>query len=112
MGQAWRLFPRHTVPTWPLHLLPFLDQRAAMAEKHGEKVSASPALYVPALTDFPTDADVRHKVQDRHEVGETAEDARLPDSLSVLPHRVAWHEVGDNADAEVVKATEETVLEF
>ncbi|GFR89717.1 hypothetical protein ElyMa_006131900 [Elysia marginata] len=108
----WSLRSRHADSAWTLHLLRLLHQRARIAEYNSEQVSAATTLDVPTLSDLATHAHQSDQVQYGHEVSQATQKTVLAHRLGVLAKRVARHKVGDEAQAKVVEAAEETMLEF
>ena len=95
---------------WLLHLLSLLHERAEVAEEDHQQVLAAPARYPRTLADFPAHAEQRHDVGQRDEVDQAAEEAGVPYGLRVLAERVARHEVGNDAQAQVVETAADAVF--
>jgi len=64
------------------------------------------------LSNLAPDGDPGHQVQHGHEQGEAAQAARVSYCLSILAKSVAGNEVCDDAEAAVVEAAEQAVLEL
>lgn len=104
------LCPGHGLDSRDLDFLSFLHQGTQGAAADQQQIVEGRARDATLLADFPSDFDGCHEVDDRHEVGNTASTARLTDGLRVLAESVARDEVGDNTQAKVVEATEESML--
>ncbi|KAK3803834.1 hypothetical protein RRG08_029428 [Elysia crispata] len=83
-----------------------------MAENDGQQVSTAATFDVPALSDLASDTHQGYYVQYWNEVRQAAEATGLAHCLSGLAESVTRHEVSDQAQADVVEAAKETVLEF
>lgn len=81
-----------------------------MAEEDHEQILAAASRDARALTDLPAHAEQGGDVEQRHEVHEPAETARLAHRLGVLAEGVARHEIGDDAQPHVVETAEDSVL--
>lgn len=89
-----------------------LTQRARSAEPIDAKVADDRTIDVALSAHLATDDGAADEVGDRTQTQQTVQYARLTDRLGHLTCRVARDEVGQNANATIVKATEETVLEL
>ena len=93
-------------------LVSLLHQGTERATHDGEAVVEGAAHEIVLLPDLPSDLDPGDEVEDGHEHGQGALDARLVHLLSVLPLDVAWGQPGDDAHAAVVEAAEQAVFEL
>jgi len=106
------LVTRHGVAAGALHLLGLLHDGAEWAEKYCTKIAEAAAVYAVLLSNLAPDGHACHQVEHGHEQGEAAQATRVSYSLSIFAEGVAGYEVGDDAEAAVVEAAEQPVLEL
>ena len=82
-----------------------------MTEQDRQQVFAAPSGNARTFPNLAAHAHQGCDVGQGDEVDETAEEAGVAHGLGVLAEGVAGHEVGDDAQAHVVEAAEQTVLE-
>merc|ERR1719216_328057 len=106
------LFPGHGLGAGRLHFLRLLHQGAQRAAADHQQIVERGARDASLLPDLPSDLQSGHDVGNGQDVQEAAREAGLADGLSVLSELVAGHEVGDDAQPDVVEAAEGSVLPF
>jgi hypothetical protein len=109
---ALDLCPCNALSSWRLDLLRLLYEGTQWTTHNREKVPNAAAVDAPGFPDLPAHRDQGNDLKDGHEVGHATENARLADCLRVLAEGVARDKVGDQAQATVVEAAAETVLEL
>ena len=104
------LLPGYGLRTRNLHLLRLLHQCAQCAAADEQQIVDRGARDSALFPDLAADLQSSKYVHNGHDVSDATGHAALSNSLGVLPEGVAWYEVGDDAQPEVVEAAEESVL--
>ena len=98
--------------TDPMHLSRLLDNGTEGTKHNLEQIAQAAAANFVIIPDLPPHHNPGHQVDNGDEQRQTAHAAGFSHSFGILPERVARHEVGDDAQGQVVKAAEQAVLEL
>lgn len=95
-----------------MHLLRLLYQCTQRAETDHQQIVEGGTRDALLLSDLASDLQRREDVDDGADVGEAASEATFADGFGILAKLVARHEIGNNAQPEIVEAAEKSVLPF
>ena len=90
----------------------FLGQRAASTAPRHQNVVDEGRFYALLLTDLLSGLGEKVDVGEGHEEDESAHEAVIPHSFSILSRHITGHKIRKQAHSAVAEATEQTLLKL